>query len=75
MNETTFSQLNPGIISVFRNHYIDEIKKVLAEDFDLHAIDIEGNNALHLVSMPMGIQTAPAMEGCGHRSSPGRKMG
>jgi len=61
MNETTFSQLNPGIISVFRNHYIDEIKKVLAEDFDLHAIDTEGNNALHLVSMPMGVQKASAV--------------
>ena len=60
MNDTTFAQLQPGAIGVFRVHYIDGIKKVLAENFDRSSIDVEGNNALHLVSMPKNAQKPSA---------------
>jgi hypothetical protein len=56
MNDTAFTQLQPGAISVFRVHYIDGIKKVLADKFDRGSVDAEGNNALHLVCMPKNIQ-------------------
>jgi hypothetical protein len=56
----TFTQLQPGAIGVFRVHYIDGIKKVLAENFDRRSTDIEGNNALHLVSMPKNAQKPSA---------------
>ena len=61
MNDTTFAQLQPGAIGVFRVHYIDGIKKVLAENFDRTSIDGEGNNALHLVSMPKNAQKLSAI--------------
>jgi len=56
MSDTTFTQLQPGVISTFRSHHIGGIKKVLAENFDINSIDSEGNNALHLVCMPKTIQ-------------------
>lgn len=56
MNDTTFIQLQPGVISVFRVHYLDGIKKVLAENFDRGSVDAEGNNVLHLVCMPKNFQ-------------------
>lgn len=61
MNDTTFAQLQPGAIGIFRVHYIDGIKKVLAENFDRTSIDGEGNNALHLVSMPKNAQKLSAI--------------
>ena len=60
MNKNFLSQLQPGAIGVFRVHYIDGIKKVLAENFDRSSIDVEGNNALHLVSMPKNAQKLSA---------------
>ncbi|MFM9991831.1 MAG: hypothetical protein ACKVOY_10410, partial [Burkholderiaceae bacterium] len=56
MSDTTFTQLQPGVISTFRSHHIGGIKKVLAENFDSNSIDSQGNNALHLVCMPKTVQ-------------------
>lgn len=61
MNKAVSTQLLPMAISVFRVHYIDGIKKVLADNFDRFSIDPEGNNALHLVSMPKNVQKPSAM--------------
>ncbi len=54
--EASLNLIPPGLISVFRGHYVDRIKEVLASDFEGDSVDAEGNNALHLVCMPKAIQ-------------------
>lgn len=56
MNDKVFTLLQPEAISKLRVHYLDGIKRILAENFDRTSVDNEGNNALHLVCMPKSVQ-------------------
>ena len=56
MTNTSLFSIQTELVNVFRGHYVDHIKAVLADNYECSSVDVDGNNALHLVCMPKTLQ-------------------